>query len=375
MDFSFSAEQEMLRQSARTLLEKECPTTVVRRLMDDAAGYSPQLWATMAELGWLGLTIPEQYGGSEASYVDLIVLTEEMGRAVLPSPYLWTVLFAEAIIRGGSDHHKQALLPAIAKGELIGTLALLDSPSWDLEQIAMPARAQNGNFILEGRKLYVNDAHIADYLLVPARTAASGRAGITLFAIERGRAGVGVQPLQTMDRTRKLAVVSFDKVQAAASDIVGTLDNGADLLEQVVQCGKVALAAEMVGGAQKVLDRTIDYARVREQFGRPIGSFQAVQHKCANMLIAIERARSVTYYGACALSSQAPDAAIAAATAKAAASDGYRDVAGDGIQLHGGIGFTWEHDMHLYFKRAKSAEYTFGDASFNREIIARHLAA
>jgi alkylation response protein AidB-like acyl-CoA dehydrogenase len=372
MDFGFSKEQEMLRDSARSLLEKECPTTVVRKLMDDETGYAPEFWKKMAELGWLGLIVPENYGGAGLNYIDLVVVLEEMGKVVLPSPFVWTVLFGEAVARAGSEPMKQKLLPKVAGGELIGTLAYLEpSGNWDPAAISMPAKKSGKDFVLDGIKLYVNDGHVADYFLVAARTGGQGLDGVTLFAIDSKRPGVTVNKLKTMDQTRKLAEVVFKDVKAGADDVVGEVDQGVKPLADVIDRGKVALSAEMVGGAQKVLDMAVDYAKVREQFGRPIGSFQAIQHKCANMLIDVENARSVAYYAAWAVSNEVPDASLAAATAKAAASDSYRRVAGEGIQVHGGIGFTWEHDMHLYFKRAKSTEFTFGDATFNRELVAQ----
>ncbi|HKD68244.1 MAG TPA: acyl-CoA dehydrogenase family protein [Candidatus Binataceae bacterium] len=372
MDFGFSKEQEMLRDSARSLLEKECPSTVVRKLMEDDTGYAPEFWKKMAELGWLGLIVPEAYGGAGLNYIDLVVVLEEMGKVVLPSPFLWTVLFGEAVARAGSDALKQKLLPKVAGGALIGTLAYLEpSGNWDPAAISMSAKKSGQDFVLEGTKLYVNDGHVADYLLVAARTGGEGLDGLTLFAIDRGRAGITVNKLKTMDQTRKLAEIVFSNVKAGAEDVVGEVGKGAKALNEVIDRGKVALSAEMVGGAQKVLDMSVEYAKVREQFGRPIGSFQAIQHKCANMLIDVENARSVAYYAAWAVSNEVSDASLAAATAKAAASDSYRRVAGEGIQVHGGIGFTWEHDMHLYFKRAKSTEFTFGDATYNRELVAQ----
>jgi alkylation response protein AidB-like acyl-CoA dehydrogenase len=374
MDFGFSKEQEMLRDSARSLLEKECPSTVVRKLMEDETGYSPEFWKKMAELGWLGLIIPEAYGGAGLNYIDLVVVLEEMGKVVLPSPFVWTVLFGEAINRAGNEALKQKLLPKIAAGELIGTLAYLEpSGNWDLAAVSMPAKKSGSDFVLDGTKLYVNDGHIADYFLVAARTGGQGLDGITLFAIDRARAGITVNRLKTMDQTRKLAEVVFSNVKAGAGDVVGEAGQGAKPLNEVIDRGKVALAAEMVGGAQKVLDMSVDYAKVREQFGRPIGSFQAIQHKCANMLIDVENARSVAYYAAWAVSNEVPDASLAAATAKAAASDSYRRVAGEGIQVHGGIGFTWEHDMHLYHRRALAGEANLGNAPVHREVVAKSL--
>ncbi len=361
----------MLRESARGLLEKECPSTAVRRLMDDDRGYDAELWRKMAALGWTGLVVPEAYGGSGLSYVDLVLVLEEMGRVLLPSPFIWTAMVAEAIKRIGSEFQKQALLPKIAAGDLIATVAWMEpSGLWSAEGIAMPARKRGSGYMLEGVKLFVNDAHIADHLLVAART--SGK-GVTLFAIESARAGITVSPLKTMDATRKLSEVKFEGVKATAADVVGTMGDGWKPLSEILDRGKVMIAAEMMGGAQKVLEMTVEYAKVRAQFGRPIGSFQAVQHKCANMMIDVEGAKSAVYYAAWAVSNEVAEAPLAAALCKAAASDAYRRVSADGIQVHGGIGFTWDHDLHLYFKRAKSSEFTFGDASYNRELVAQGI--
>jgi alkylation response protein AidB-like acyl-CoA dehydrogenase len=374
VDFGFSEEQEMLRQSARGLLEKECPSTLVRRLMEEERGYEPELWKKIAELGWLGLVIPEAYGGSALGYVDLVLVLEEMGRVVLPSPFIWTVMVAEAINRAGSEAQKKALLPKIAAGELIATIAWMEpSGLWGPDGITAAARQNGSDFVIDGAKLFVNDGHIAGCMLVAARTGGRLADGVTLFAIESKRAGVSVTALTTMDQTRKLSEVKFAGVKATSADVVGEVGNGWKTLAAIIDRGKVMLAAEMMGGAQKVLDMTVEYAKVRTQFGRPIGSFQAVQHKCANMMIDVESAKSAVYYAAWAVSNDVAEAPLAAALAKAAASDAFRRVSADGIQVHGGIGFTWEHDMHLYFKRAKSSEFTFGDATYNRELVAQGI--
>jgi alkylation response protein AidB-like acyl-CoA dehydrogenase len=244
---------------------------------------------------------------------------------------------------------------------------------WSADGIEMTARPDGDGFLLGGTKLFVNDGHIANCLLVAARTSGNGENGITLFAIEGKRAGITATPLKTMDQTRKLSELKFDGVKASAAEVVGRVGSGWQILAGVIDCGKVMLAAEMMGGAQKVLDMTVDYAKVRVQFGRPIGSFQAVQHKCANMMVDVESAKSAVYYASWAVSNDHPEASLAAALAKAAASDAYRRVSAEGIQLHGGIGFTWDHDLHLYFKRAKSSEFTFGDATWNRELVAQGI--
>lgn len=372
MDFGFNEEQEMLRQSARAMLERECPSAHVRRMMEDERGYSPELWRRMAELGWLGLVLPDEYGGAGLDYVDMVVVAEEMGRVLLPSPFIWSLTFAEAIRRAGSDEQKRRFLPAMARGELVATPAHVESGgSWEERGVTLSARRSGASFTLDGEKMFVNDAHVADFFLVAARTGSRRAGGVTLFAIDAHREGVAVTPLKTMDQTRRLGAVRFERVRAASTDVVGVVNGGWPVLEDALDRARVVLAAEMLGGAQKVMETAVAYSKVREQFGRAIGSFQAVQHKCANMMVDIESAKSAVYYAAWAVSNDAPDARIAAAVAKAAASDAYRRVAAEGIQVHGGIGFTWEHDMHLYFKRAKSSEFTFGDASFNRDVVAQ----
>src|SRR6185437_14546638 len=278
----------MLRESARGLLEKECPSTVVRRLIEDDRGYDAELWRKLAGLGWTGLVVPEAYGGANLSYVDLVLVLEEMGRVLLPSPFIWTTMVAEAIKNAGSAAQKDSLLPKSAAGELIATVAWMEPAGlWGADGIAMAARKRGIGYTLDGIKLFVNDAHLANYLLVAARTGKT----ITLFAIETARAGISITPLKTMDATRRLSEVKFTGVKASAADVVGTVGDGWTTLADIIDKGKVMLAAEMMGGAQKVLDMTVEYAKVRVQFGRPIGSFQAVQHKCANMMIDVEGAK------------------------------------------------------------------------------------
>ncbi|MGH7949930.1 MAG: acyl-CoA dehydrogenase family protein [Candidatus Binataceae bacterium] len=374
MDFGFSEEQDMLRQSARGMLEKECPSSVVRKLMDDARGYDPELWKKMGGLGWHGLVLPEEFGGAGLGYVDLVVVLEEMGRVLLPSPFIWTVLFGEAIRRGASPIRQREILPKVAKGDLIGTLAHMEaSGAYGADGIMMPARRDGQGFVIEGQKLFVPDAHIADWMIVATRMGETGTHGITLFAIEAKRAGVTVVPLKTMDQTRKLFEVRFDEVHATADDVLGEPDHGWRILGPLIDRGKLMMAAEMCGGAQKAMEMAVDFAKIREQFGRPIGSYQAISHKCANMLMDVEGAKSATYAAAWAVSSGADDATLGVAIAKTAASDAYRRTTADAVQVHGGIGFTWEHDMHLYFKRSKSSEVTFGDAAYNRELVAQMI--
>ncbi|MFM8412571.1 MAG: acyl-CoA dehydrogenase family protein [Alphaproteobacteria bacterium] len=376
MDFGFSEDQEMLRQSARDFLAKECPMTLVRKMMEDESGHSPELWRKMAELGWQGLILPEEYGGAGLTFVDLIVVLEEMGRVVLPGPFLSTAVFAGlAIAESGSAEQKKKWLPRIASGDLIATLALIEpSGRWDADGVAATATPDGEGWKLEGTKLFVPDGHVAELLVVAARKPGSkGQDGVSLFLVDAKTPGLKVSALKTMDQTRKLSEVVLSGVKVGRDALLGAEGGAWKAIERLADRGKVALCAEMCGGAQRVLDMSVDYAKVREQFGKPIGSFQAIQHKCANMMVQVESAKSATYYAAWAVANDVAEAPLAAAMAKAYCSDAYRFVAGEGIQIHGGIGFTWEHDMHIYFKRAKSSEVTFGDATLNREIVAQHI--
>jgi len=373
MDFGFNEEQEMLRKSARDFLARETPMTYVRRMMEDEVGYSEEVWRKMAELGWMGLILPEKYGGAGLDMVDLVVVLEEMGRVVMPGPFFATVLLgALTVLEAGSEAQKDRYLKAIAAGELKATLATLEpNGRWDAGGIEATAVADSSGFMLSGTKLFVPDAHVADLLVVGARTEkGSGEEGISLFVLDVPKAGVTITPLKTMDQTRKLCEVALDKVRVGPDALIGPRGGGWSILKRVNDRAKTALCAEMCGGAERVLEMSVEYAKVRVQFDRPIGSFQAIQHKCANMLLLVESAKSATYYAAWAVANDVPEAPLAAAMAKSYTSDAYRVVAGEGIQIHGGIGFTWEHDMHLYFKRAKGSEFTFGDATYNRELVA-----
>jgi alkylation response protein AidB-like acyl-CoA dehydrogenase len=375
MNFGFSDEQEMLRATARKFLENECTSAFVRQRMEEPAGFTDEFWSKLAEQGWLGLVYPEAYGGSGLGFVDLTVLMEEMGRVVMPGPFFSTVLLGGlAILEAGSAEQKKEWLPRIAAGQARVALAWMEpSARWDAGGIAATARKAGGDWVLSGTKLFVLDAHVADAVVVAARSAAGRQPeeGVGLFLVPRGAPGLDVKLLPTMDQTRKLCEVALRDVRVPASAVLGEPDGGWPPLDRVVQRATVALCAEMCGGAQKVLEMTTEYAKIRVAFGRPIGSYQGVKHKCADMLVEVENAKSLTYYAAWAVDENAPEARLAASMAKAYVSDAYRHVAGDGIQLHGGIGFTWEHDLHLYFKRAKFGEFTFGDATYHRERVAQ----
>jgi alkylation response protein AidB-like acyl-CoA dehydrogenase len=375
MDFGFSEEQELLRSTARKFFENECASELVRTMMATPEGTTPEFWAKLAEQGWLGLIFPEAYGGVGLGFVDLVVLMEEMGRASMPGPYFSTVLLGGlAILEAGSEAQKKEWLPKIAAGEAKVALAWTEpSARWDAQGVTLAATESKGGFTLTGTKLFVLDAHLADAVAVAARTAQgqSPEEGVSLFLVPRATRGVEVKLLPTMDQTRKLCEVTLSGVSVPAAALLGEKGKGWAPLARVAERATVALCAEMCGGAQRVLDMTTEYAKIRVAFGKPIGAYQGVKHRAADMLVEVENAKSITYYAGWAVDENAPDAALAVSMAKAYVSDAYRRVSAAGIQLHGGIGFTWEHDLHLYFKRAKSSEFTFGDATYHRERVAR----
>ena len=374
MDFAFSEDQEMLRASARDFLAKDCPPAVVRKMMDADDAYDPGLWRKVSEMGWTGLSIPEAYGGI-GSFLDLVVVLEEAGRNLLPGPFFTTMgLAVPALLEAGTEAQKKQVLTAIAAGEARATVALTEPAGrWDAEGVALQAVRSGDGWKLDGVKLFVPDAGVADYVVVAARTRGSGEEGVTLFLLKGRPAGLTVTPMKTLDMTRRWYELRFEGVQVPADAVMGTPDQGWAPMKRVLEWGAAALCAEMVGGAQHVLEKSVDYAKTRHQFGKPIGIYQAVSHKLADVLLETEGARSATYYAAWAVDANAPDRALAASMAKAYVSDAYRRAAGNAIQVHGGIGFTWEHDMHLYFKRAKASEVTLGDATYHRELVAQAL--
>jgi len=375
MNFGFNDEQELLRSTARKFFDNECPSMTVRTLMESPEGMTPELWKKLAEQGWLGLIAPEEHGGMALGIVDLVVLLEEMGRAVVPGPFFSTVLLGGlAILEAGNDAQKKAWLPKICSGEARATIAWME-PSAELGAagITLPAAAKGSGFTLNGTKLFVHDAHTADVIVVAARTSSGQNPedGISLFLVPKGTPGLAVTLLPTMDQTRKLCEVTLTNVSVGSEAIMGAPLAGWKPLARVIDRATVGLCAEMCGGAQKVLDMTVEYAKIRQAFGRPIGSYQGVKHKAADMLVDVENSKSITYYAAWAMDEGVPEGPLAVSMAKAYVSDAYRRVSGAGIQLHGGIGFTWEHDLHLYFKRAKGSEFTFGDATWHRERVAQ----
>ena len=374
MNFGFNEEQELLRSTARKFFENECPSDMVRTLMETPEGMSPALWAKLGEQGWLGLIYPEAYDGMGLGLVDMVVLMEEMGRAVVPGPYFSSVLLGGlAVLEAGSEAQKKEWLPRIATGQARVALAWMEpSATLGAEGVTLPAVPKGGKVTLSGTKLFVPDAHTADAIVVAARTGTgTSEDGIALFLVPKGARGLEVRLLPTMDQTRKLCEVTLKGVTVSADARLGAAGAGGRALGRVLDRAAVALCAEMCGGAQRVLDMTVEYAKIRQAFGRPIGSYQGVKHRAADMLVDVENSKSITYYAAWALDEGVAEGPLAVSMAKAYVSDAYRRVAAAGIQLHGGIGFTWEHDLHLYFKRAKGSEFTFGDATYHRERVAQ----
>jgi alkylation response protein AidB-like acyl-CoA dehydrogenase len=375
MDIGFTEEQELLRTSARKFLENECPTAFVRQRMAEPAAMTEDFWRKLAEQGWFGILYPEALGGSGLGLVDMTVLMEEMGRAVMPGPFFSTVLLGgSAILEAGSPDQRQEWLPRIAEGSAKVSLAWTEpNARWDAAGIVATGRETSGGFMLSGIKLFVPDAHLSDALIIAVRTrdGSTMEDGVSLFLVPKDVVGLAVTLLPTIDETRKLCEVRLDNVAVPATALLGDPHRGWPPLARVLDRAAVALCAEMCGGAQQVLDMTTAYAKIRIAFGKPIGSYQGVKHQAADMLVAIENAKSLTYYAAWALDEELAEAPLAVSMAKAAASDAYRKVAGTGIQLHGGIGMTWEHDLQLYFKRAKASEVAFGDATWHRERVAR----
>ena len=375
MDLGLSEEQEMLKTSARDFLQKECPKKLVKQLDESDEGYSPELWQRIAGLGWLGLMFPDKYGGSGGSFLDLVVLLEEMGYNILPGPFFSTVVLGgPTILAAGNKEQKRELLPGIASGEIILTLALTEpSVGYDASSVKTTAVAHNGEYVINGTKLFVPDANVADLLLCVARTkeAENPEDGITIFLVDAKSPGVECTLLKTLARDKQCEVL-FNNASVPKENILGELDQGWPVVQDALQKATVAKCAEMVGGAQAALDMAIAYAKERIQFNRPIGSFQAIQHYCANMVSDVDGSRFVTYKAAWKVSEGLP-ATMDVAVAKAWTSEAYRRVTLLAHQIFGAIGFTMDHDLHLYYRRAKASEMMFGDSAFQRAIVSREL--
>jgi alkylation response protein AidB-like acyl-CoA dehydrogenase len=370
IQFAFTDEQEQFRSALRRFLNDKSPTSEVRRLMATAEGYNPEVWRQLSnELALPGIHIPEQYGGAGFGMVELCIVAEELGRALFCGPYFsTTVLAANAILGAGTEAQKSTLLPRLASGQRLATLAVTElNGDWDPLKIELTATRAADGYRLDGVKSYVVDGHLADLLIVAGRIATNaGDSAVALFTLDAKSNGVERRLLESMDPTRKLARIDF---HGAHADLLGTLEDGAKPLIRTLDQAAIALANEMMGGAQAMLDSAVDYAKVRVQFGREIGSFQAIKHKCADMLLDVELAKSAAYCAAQACAVNDPEWPALACLAKAAASETYLRTAAECIQIHGGIGFTWDNDTHLWFKRAKSSEVFLGQPSYHRELL------
>ena len=366
MDFGLTAEQQQLKESARAFLAKECPASRVREVMASEDGMPRDLYDAIAKLGWNGLLIPEEFGGADLTMLDMSMLLEECGYAALPGPFLFSsVLAARALSIGGSDSLKQKWLPPLAEGRAIGTLAIVEaSDSLNPADLSLRAKRAGGGFVLSGAKMFVPYAHSADFLIVAARTDDNG---IGLFAVDTNSAGVSVKLLTSLDLTRRLCVVELADVTADQYAML----QGAQLYEQLLAAGAVAIAADSLGGMERALEMAVEYSKIREQFGKPIGAYQALQHAAAEIVADLEPARSLLWYAAHAQDAVPADALRSASMVKARMCEAYMRNTDKAVLMHGGIGFTWDHDIHLWFKRARFNESFFGPPSFHRERVAR----
>lgn len=363
VSYTPTEETTLLRNTAREFLSNRLPMATVREMMMTPDGFDRAVWEEMAELGWVGLAIPEEHGGAGYGTTELSVIFEEMGRMVTPGPFFATVGLAVPVILGLADEaQKSGLLPGIAAGEIIATVAAFEgSRDWGLENVETTATRDGDGWVLEGVKPHVLDGHLADLILVVART----DQGLAVFPVGAGADGLAVEQVDVLDPTRRQATVTLEGVRAAAP--LGSGPAG-DALPRALGVASALLACEQAGGAQRCLEMSTEYAKTRHQFGRPIGSFQAVKHRCAQMLVKVEHARSVAYH-AVRVTEDPAEFAIAAPLAASVASESYVWAAGENIQIHGGIGFTWEHDAHLYLKRAKSSSLLLGDPRYHRRTL------
>jgi len=367
MGLTFSEEHEELRHTVRGFLDKHASESDVRRLMATDEGYDPELWLRLAGMGLLGLGVPEEFGGAGCGWAEVSIVLEEAGRALLCAPYYATVVLGTAALLASGDKAAQGdYLPGIVSGARIATLAIDDESADPPGGGVVVATERHGGWTLSGQRAYVLDGYTADLVLVIAGTPA----GTSLFAVEGDAAGLTRAPLPMLDLTRKQARLDFADTPARLVGAVGTAHG---LRARVLDLAAVGLAAEQVGGAARALEMAVEYAKVRHQFGRPIGSFQAVKHMCADMLVEVEFARSAAYHAVWAADEAPEELPVAASLAKAYCSDAFFAVAAQNIQVHGGVGFTWEHPAHLYLKRAKTDQILLGDATYHRGLLATRV--
>ena len=373
MDLGLSEEQEMLREFARDFLEKECPESLVREMEEDERGYSPDLWRKMAEQGWSGLIVPEAYGGVGMTYLDLVILVEEFGRALVPGPFIPNCVATIALLDAASEAQKQAYLPAIAAGSQMWTLAFTEpSGRFDAAGVRLAARRDGDSYVLNGTKLFIRDSHVVDKLVVVARTAGSGDDGVSLFAVDARAPGVRHTPVRTI-ASDKQNEVKLEDVRVPASDLLGEEGKAWPVFQRIASKATVIECAYLVGLSQMAFDITLNYTKERVQFGRPIATFQALQHRAADAATDVDSSRYVTYKAAWAIAEEELDVDEQVHIAKAWVSEASRRVVAAAQQMHGGIGFTKDYKIQLYFRRQKAAELAWGDADHHRELIAQGL--
>jgi len=377
MNFTFTEEQLLLQDSARQFFSEHSHSAAVRRAMASTAGYDAETWARLVhDMGWTGIAVPEACGGLGLGQLEVAIVQQEMGRTLYASPFFASVCLAiPALLAAADEAQRERYLTPLARGEQIAALACTSrgrpGPA-GVEAILAPR--SGGGFTLSGSAGFVVFGHVAQWLIVAARAPGSvGAQGISLIALPAATPGLRVEKVSALDLTRPYARLDFDHIPVPAEAILGAPEQAGAALQHALALGNIALAAEQVGGAEQCLHFTVEYARQRVQFGRAIGSFQAVKHKLADMMVAIEAAKSAVYYAACAADEDPAQLAEAAAVAKSFCTDAFAQCAGEAIQLHGGIGFTWEHDAHLYFKRARASANLLGDAIHQRELIAQQL--
>lgn len=373
MDLGLTEEQQMLRDFARDFLEKECPESYVRDMEDDAAGYSPDVWRKMAEQGWMGLIVPEEYGGVGMGFLDLMVLIEEFGRSIVPGPFKSSCIAALGILEAASEEQKQAWLPQLATGEQIWTLAFTEpSARFDAEGVALSATRDGDTYVLNGTKLFISDSHVADRMLVVARTGGESEDGISLFAVDAKADGVTHSPLLTV-ASDKQNEVRFENVRVPAADLVGTEGEGWPAFQRVARKATVLESAYLVGLSQMAFEITLDYTKERQQFGAAIATFQAMQHMAADMVTDVDASRYITYEAAWSTDEDEPDADNDVHVAKAWVSEASRRVVARAQEMHGGIGFTKDYKIQLFYRRQKAAELAWGDAEYHREMVGEKL--
>jgi len=375
MDLGLTEIQQMLKTSAQEFLSRECPLTLVREMEEDPRGYTDELWRQMVGLGWTGVAFPEQYGGTGGSFADLGVLLEEIGRSLAPSPFIATVVLGGlTVLDGGSDAQKNDLLSRICAGTMTMTVAVTEaSATYEPWGIEATAQKEGGDYEISGTKLFVPAAHAADMIIVAARTSSDQdpAKGVTLFLVPSETGGLQVTPMKSIGQ-ELVFEINLDKVSVPEDSVIGQVGEGWPIIDRTIMRATAAQCVEMLGGAQAVLDMTVEYAKGRTQFGRAIGSFQAVQHHCARMATDVEGSKNIAYQAVWRLSEGLP-ARREVAMAKAWIGPAYRRVCGTAHQCHGAIGFTKEHDLQLYTRRAKVHELTYGDANLHKEIALQHI--